>query len=179
MKRLLLYAWVGLITACVGVALTIWLTSRAHVKPTPVEKILIKSAADKDDAIELVMRDLIERYPAHPVYFLSFAETDPSDDFMRRFRADHRIKRLSQAIQKANQVIDPESGVIGVHVQVGIYYPLNENEVRVGATWEFVEPVGKDPGWQLWPVEYLLRRVNKQWVITSFKIVPPLTQRAS
>jgi hypothetical protein len=144
------------------------------VKPFVIEKVPSKRADDKDDAIEIVIRDLIQRYPARQVYFLSFAESDPNDDFMLRFQSDRRIKKLSQAIQKANQVTDPESGVIGVHVQVGTYYPISENEVRVGAVWEFVEPVGKDPGWNIWDVEYHLRRVNGKWVITSSRIVPPL-----
>jgi len=64
--------------------------------------------------------------------------------------------------------------VIGVHIQAGIYYPINEDEVRVGAAWEFVQPVGKDPGWNIWDVEYHLRKVNGKWEIMSSKIVPPL-----
>ncbi len=175
MKRLLLYACISLVTACLGIVLTLWLTSRAHVNPPVVEKVASKRADDKDDAIEIVIRDLIQRYPARQVYFLSFAETDPSDEFMGRFQGDRRIKKLAQAIRKANQVVEPESGVIGVHVQVGIYYPINENEVRVGAVWEFVEPVGKDPGWNIWDVEYHLRRVNGKWAIASSRIVPPLS----
>ena len=129
---------------------------------------------DEDDAIEIVFRDLIRRYPSRPVYFLSFAETDPSENFMRRFAGDPRFRKLSHAIRNANQVIDPESGLIGVHVQAGIYSPIDENNVTVGATWEFVRPVGKNPGWTMWGVEYQLRRVNGKWLIASSKIVPPL-----
>src|SRR4029434_8163535 len=94
-----------------------------------------------------VFRDLIQRYPQHPVYFFSFAETDPSEAFMARFEGEPGVKKLSQAIRNANQVIDRESGVIGVHVQAGIYYPINENEVEVGAVWELSERLGKHPSW--------------------------------
>lgn len=43
------------------------------------------------------------------------------------------------------------------------------------AAWEIVQPVGKDPGWTIWPIKYQLHRVNGKWVIVSSKIVPPLT----
>lgn len=175
MKRLLFYTAVSLLTASLGIALTIWLTSRRQVRPPVLADVSIKIPDGKDDAIEIVFRDLMQRYPPHPVYFLSFGETDPSVEFMVRFKTDRRIKKLSQAIRNANQVIDRDSGVIGVHVQAGTYYPINENEVRVGAAWEMVERLGKDPSWTIWCIEYRLQRVNGRWVIESSKIVPPVS----
>ena len=158
------------------------LIERARNDPDPLVRRIVTDFLievgildNKDDAIEKVFRDLIQRYPSRPVYFLSFGETDPGEGFMNRFAGESRIKKLSQAIRNANQVIDPESGLIGVHVQVGIYYPIDEDNVKVGATWEFVQPVGKDRGWTMWPMEYQLRRVNGKWVIASSKIAPPKT----
>jgi len=174
MKRFVIYAAVGLLTAILGIILAIWASHRNPKAKEVVSNVPTKILNVKDEAIEIVFRDLIQRYPAHPVYFLSFAETDPSEDFMSRFAGDPRIKKISQAIRNANQLIDSESGVIGVHIQAGIYYPINEDEVRVGAAWEFVQPVGKDPGWNIWDVEYHLRKVNGKWEIMSSKIVPPL-----
>jgi len=174
-KRLLIYICVALVTASLGIALTIWLASRHHVGRAVVANAPIRTSDDdRDDAIELVFRDLIHRYPTRPVYFLSFCETDPGAKFMERFQADHRFKKLSQAVRNANQVIDPESGSIGVHVTSCFYKPVNENEVKVSAVWEFVQPSGKDPGWIFWDVEYQLRRLNGKWVIRSSRLVPPL-----
>src|SRR6266542_2663136 len=174
MRRFVSYAGVSLLTASLGIALTISLTSRNRVRPPVIANVPIKSSDDKGDVIEIVFRDLIHRYQSRPVYFLSFAETDPSDDFMARFNGDPRIKKLSQAVRNANQVIDRESGVIGVHVQAGIYYPVDDNEVLVGAVWELSERLGKDPSWIIWNVEYRLQKVSSKWVIKSFKIVPPI-----
>jgi hypothetical protein len=174
MKRFLIYVAVSLLTAGLGITLTMWPGYRNPVRRVVVSNVPIKISNDKDDVIEIVFRDLIQRYPSQPVYFLSFGETDPSEDFMRRFAGDPRIKKLSQAIRNANQVIDPESGLIGVHVQAGIYYPIDESNVEVWAAWEIVQPVGKDPGWTIWPMKYQLRRVNGKWVIASSKIIPPL-----
>ena len=174
MKRLPIYVAVGLLIVALGITLTILSSHRNSVRTVVTNNVPNKISNDKVDAIELVFRDLIQRYPSHPVYFLSFGETDPSEDFMRRFAGDPRIKKLSRAIRNYNQVIDPESGVIGVHVEGGTYYPMNEDEVQVVATWELVQPKGKDPGWTIWPVEYRLRRVNGKWIITASKIKPPL-----
>lgn len=117
----------------------------------------------------------MQRYQPHSVYFLSFAETDPSDEFMARFMGNSAsIQKLSQAIRNENQVIDRESGVIGVHLQAGIYYPISECEVRVGATWELSERLGKDPKWTIWPSEYQLQKVDGNWAIKSYKIVAPI-----
>jgi len=174
MKRFLIYVSVTLVTAGLGIVLTIWLTSWTRVEPS-VSQVPIRTSDGKEDAIEIAFRDLIQRYPAHPVYFLSFAETDPSDDFMARFEGDPRIKKLSQAKRNANQVIDPESGLIGVHLQAGIYYPINENEVKVGACWELVERLGKHPSWIFWNIEYHFQRIHGKWVIKSSKIVPPIS----
>jgi hypothetical protein len=174
MRRFVSYAVVSLLTTSLGIALTIWLASRNRVRPPIIANIPIKTSDDKGDIIEIVFRDLIHRYQSHPVYFFSFAESDPSDEFMARFQDDPRIKKLSQAVRNANQAIDRESGVIGVHVQAGVYYPLNENEVLVGAVWELSERLGKDPKWIIWDVEYRMQKVSGKWVSKSFKIVPPI-----
>jgi hypothetical protein len=175
MRRFAIYAVIALMTTSLGIALTIWLAFRNRARPPVTASVPVKSADDKEDIAEIVFRDLIHHYPSRPVYFLSFAETDPSDQFMSRFKDDPRIKKLSQAIRNANQVIHRESGVIGVHVQAGIYYPVNENEVSVGAIWEFSERLGKDPKWVVWDVQYRMQRVNGIWVIKSSTIVPPLS----
>jgi hypothetical protein len=175
MKRFFFYAIVSILTASIGIALTIWLTSRRQLRPPVLADVPIKNQSCKDDAIEIVFRDLMQRYPPHAVYFLSFAEADPSDEFMARFKTDPRIKKLSQAIRNANQVVDRDSGQIGVHVQAADYYAINENEVRVGAAWEIVERLGKDPSWTIWCMEYRLQRVSGRWVIESSKILPPLS----
>ncbi len=177
MKRLGLYVAVGLLTASIGITVSMWLMSRRQVRPPAVAEVPISVQDRKDDAIEIVFRDLMQRYPPHSVYFFSFCETDPSDEFMARFRADRRIKKLSEANRNANQVVDRDSGQIGVHVQSCFHYPLNESEFRVSAMWEIVERLGPNPSWTIWPLEYRLQRVNGRWVIESSKIVPPIPGR--
>src|SRR5687768_16567534 len=74
MKRFVIYAAVGLLTAILGIILAIWASHRNPKAKEVVSNVPTKILNVKDEAIEIVFRDLIQRYPAHPVYFLSFAE---------------------------------------------------------------------------------------------------------
>lgn len=175
MRRYVFHVAVTLLTLSLGIAIGIWFKSPNPAPASSTAKDSISIPDEKGDVIEIVFRDLMQRYQPHSVYFLSFAETDPSDEFMARFKGSGAsIQKLSRAIRNQNQVIDRESGVIGVHLQAGIYYPISECEIRVGATWELSERLGKDPKWTIWSSEYHVQKVEGKWAIKSYKVVPPI-----
>jgi hypothetical protein len=183
---------VTLLTLSVGIVVSVWWSARARPTLPPPANLTRPISEDRDDAIEIVFRELMSRYEwdselvflmyryeRHPTYFLSYAQSDPTEQFMARFSGPNAsVKKLSEAVRNENRVLDRQSGRVGIRLDAAFYYPINDDEVRIGVTWGFSQRLGKDSKWAIWSSEYDLQKVNGKWVIKSYKKLPQIPPRA-
>ncbi len=178
MRRYLARILIGLITLTLGIGVgTFWLKQRSTIfQPSGTIPVVALLPDERESAIEIVFRDMIRRHEAHTTYFLSIGPyDDPSDSLMARFKGSTvAIKKLSQGVRNGPQLIDRDTGEIGVHLQFGFYTAQSENEAIVGATWEYWKSVGRKPEGELKPYEYRLSRSDGRWQIQTSKFEPPM-----
>ena len=149
MRRLSIRFAIALLTFVVGVsAATVWYMNR----PT------FSRAVEEENIIELVFRHQIEeegKSEGVAVFFLSRGEdTDPSDEFMRRFVDMPGVRKFSQGNKRGDGVTDKRTGERGVILKVHRIEWISDAEVKVGTgtyAWGmgqsgYVCRVGRDNG---------------------------------
>jgi hypothetical protein len=156
---------------------TLWINRRDTVfQPSENIPVVALHPDEREGVIEIVFRDMMQRHETHTTYFLSFGpDDDPPDSIMVRFNESSvTVKKLSQAVRNGPQLIDQETGEIGVNLMFGSYTAVNQNEVVVGTRWEYWKRVGRKPEGEFKPYEYRLRKVGGTWKIETVKFEPPI-----
>ncbi len=121
MKRYSARILIGLVTLTLGIAVGSFWIKRRSVSLTTIPAVVLLPD-ERESAIEVVFRDMIQSHDAHATYFLSYGPyDDPSDSLMARFKGSpFTIKKLSQSTSNGPQLIDRTTGDIGVHLQLDI-----------------------------------------------------------
>lgn len=181
MKRYSARFLIALVALTLGIgAGTFWIKRRMMSQhPSAIPSVALMPD-EKESAIELVFRDMIQSHEAHPTYFLSFGPADdPADSFVARFKdSSVVIKKLSEAGRNGPQVIDRETGNAGAQLRFGFYKPISESECVVATGWEYWKTLGEKPEGELESYEYRLQKIEGTWAIKSRKLEPLMFRTA-
>jgi hypothetical protein len=175
MKRYPAIILIGLVTLALGIAVgTFWTKQREASRAISTIPSVVLLPNERESAIEIVFLHMIESHEAHPTYFLSFGpDNDPTDSFMARFKGSSVVTRkLSEAVRNDTQVIDRESGKVGVQLKFGFYIPISKSEAVVSTGWEYWKRVGRKPEGEIKSYEYRLQKIDGSWRIKTRKFEP-------
>ena len=176
MRRFTLRFSIALLTFVIGVVMaTFWYFRptyrRAPDKPvisrTVDDKPVISRTAEEENIAEVVFRHQVSeegRSERIAVFFLSRGEdTDPSDEFMRRFEGMAHVRKFSQCNKRGDGVTDKKTGKRGMILKLHRIEWINDAEVEVGVgTYAW--------GWgQSWSVCRVVRD-NNEWVVKGCEL---------
>lgn len=165
MKRFTSRSSIALLIFLIGAAIaTTW-----HFRPSfRLEKPVVSRTADEENIAEMVFRHQASeegRSEGDAVFFLSRGEdTDPSDEFMRRFESVSRVRKFSECNKRGEGVTDKKTGERGMILEIHGVEWINDAAVKVGVTtyaW----------GWgQSGSVCHVVRD-DGRWVVTGCELV--------